>query len=324
MTNKPVSIVIAVKYFNDNLKQCIDACLKLDYQDFDIIVFPDEQFDYVHSKVKIIPTGNITPGKKRNLSLKYTNAEIFAFIDDDAYPRKDWLKKVVSNFEDELVAAVGGPAVTPTEDSITQIASGLVYESILVSGPNTYRYLPGEKKFVDDFPSCNFIIRRDIFAELGGFDENYWPGEDTVLCLNLTKKLNKRIIYDPQVLIWHHRRPVFKGHLRQIKSYALHRGYFVKKFPETSLKFSYFVPSIFVLYLVSSLFLFMLSDFLKKGFVLILMFYVFLAAAFAVRGALNQPNRIKLIPYVFFGIMLTHIAYGINFLKGLFSKELQL
>ena len=323
MTNKSVSIIIAVKNFNANLKQCIDACLNLDYSDFDILVFPDQEFDYAHDKVKIIPTGNITPGKKRNLSLKHTNAEVLAFIDDDAYQVHAWLNNVMPNFEDSLVAAVGGPAITPNEDNLKQKASGLIYESLLVSGPSNYRYLPRKKAYVDDFPSCNFIIRRDVFAELGGFDENYWPGEDTVLCLRLTKHFNKKIAYEPLAVIYHHRRPVFKPHLKQINSYALHRGYFVKRFPETSLRFSYFVPSLFVLYLAAGIFLKVMPPFLRGFYLAFLSFYCLLVVIFSLQSLRRYPHQFKLIPYVFFGIIFTHIAYGINFFKGLFSKELQ-
>ncbi|MDL1979741.1 MAG: glycosyltransferase, partial [Deltaproteobacteria bacterium] len=125
--------------------------------------------------------------------LKYAKGEIFAFLDDDAYPRRDWLTHIVHNFSDSDVAAVGGPAVTPDNDSTAQKASGLVFESLMGGGTNRYRYVPVSERFnVDDYPTVNFCIRRDVFKELGGFDTVYWPGEDTKLCLDIVYELGKK------------------------------------------------------------------------------------------------------------------------------------
>ena len=35
---------------------------------------------------------------------------------------------------------------------------------------------------MDDWPSVNFIISKKFFEDLKGFDEIYWPGEDSKLC----------------------------------------------------------------------------------------------------------------------------------------------
>jgi len=180
------------------------------------------------------------------MAISYTKGEILAFIDGDAYPAGDWLRNVVKNFIDPEVAAVGGPAVTPPFEPMRQKAGGQVFSSLLISGRFNYRYLPRNRREIDDYPSCNLLVRKSIMQTLGGFDTSVWPGEDTKLCLDITKKLGKKIIYDPKVLVWHHRRPLFLPHLRQVANYALHRGYFVKIYPETSFRPVYFVPTLFL------------------------------------------------------------------------------
>src|SRR6516162_3315272 len=109
----------------------------------------------------------------------------------------------------------------------------------------SYRYVPQAQREVDDFPSVNLLVRRDVFEAAGGFNSKYWPGEDTKLCLKITKDLALKIIYDPAIFAWHHRRELFRGHLKQSTNYALHRGFFAKIYPETSLRPSYFIPSAF-------------------------------------------------------------------------------
>ena len=324
-----VSIIIATKTWQRNLEECVGKCLKLDYPDFEILILPDSPIKGQQGQspsgtvpvkesvlISIIPSGPINPADKRDLALKYAKGEILAFIDDDAYPVENWLKNALENFKDDRVAAVGGPAITPLEDSLKQQASGRIYESFLVSGNFNYRYIPGEKREVDDLPSCNFLVRKSVMQELGGFDTKFWPGEDTKLCLDIVKRLRLKIIYDPKVLVYHHRRPIFKPHLKQIANYALHRGYFVKKYPQTSLRLSYFIPTLFLLALTGGILLSFLWPSLSTPFILSLFLYFILVFLSSISGDL------RLIAPVFFGTILTHLTYGLYFLGGLLSKKL--
>jgi len=314
-----VSIIIAVKTWQKNLEECVDNCRNLDFSDFEIIILPDYPLDkdLVDPRISIIPTGEASPARKRDTAINYAQGEILAFLDDDAYPARDWLNKAIENFKDQTVAAVGGPAITAIADTIMQQASGLVYSSILVSANLTYRYIPGKKREVDDYPSCNFLVRKSIMQELGGFLTDFWPGEDTKLCLDITKRLGKKIIYDPEVIVWHHRRPLFSAHLKQVASYAMHRGYFVKRFPETSRKLSFFIPSLFLLFLMSGAVLSVFSLGARILFLSALSVYLFLSLIFAF------SRNLYLAPLVFLGIISTHIVYGSFFLKGLLSSKLR-
>ena len=309
-----VSIIIAAKEVSEYLAECMENCLNLDYPEFEIIFLPDKEECLNYKDVSVIPTGETGPATKRNMGVKESKGEIVAFIDDDVFPAKDWLKNAVRNFIDPEVAAVGGPAVTPDKDDVMQKASGLVYSSKLVSGEYSYRYIKGTRKEVKDFPSCNLIVRKNIFERLGGFNTNFWPGEDTVLCLEITKKLGKKIIYEPNALVYHHRRRLFKEHLKQVINYAKHRGYFVKRFPETSKKFSYFVPSLLVAGIVTGAFFMGLCAFFRSVYFIILGIYL-ISVAFETVKSRNL--------LVFPGIMLTHLAYGVFFIKGLLSVKLE-
>ncbi len=312
-----VSIIIAVKGMNAFLEESIKKCLKLNYKDYEIIVLPDQAFSCPDERVRIIPTGSCLPAKKRDIGWHNAKGDILAFLDDDAYPAEHWLDSAVKNFDDPDVAAVGGAAVTPPTENFLRLASGLVYESVAVSGNFRYRYTQGKKQYIDDYPSCNLLVRKCVFEKIGGFKTKFWPGEDTILCLEITKKLRKKIVYDPRALVFHHRRLLFSGHLRQIKNYALHRGYFVKRFPETSLKWQYFMPSGLLLWFSLG---FIISVF-NPLFSLVYCFSFFIYAALIFLSA-SCPKDLKLTGYVFAGIFLTHIYYGFYFLKGLFISRL--
>jgi glycosyltransferase involved in cell wall biosynthesis len=310
-----VSIIIPVKEFNQNLDECIKHCLKLDYPNYEIIILPDSSMKLLHNRVRIIPTDVKGPSEKRNLGIKEAKGEILAFLDDDTFPPQDWLKKAVKNLEDEDIAAVGGPAVTPKNDGLEEKASGDIYSSLLGGGVYRYRYVPQKRRLVDDFPSCNFIVRKSILEEVGGFKTKFWPGEDTAICLEITKDLGKKIVYDPEVLIYHHRRRLFVPHLKQVCNYALHRGYFAKRFPQTSLRISYFLPTLFVLGLLFGWSLGFIHPLFYKIYFITILIYLFMALLTGLNNKLSLS--------VFSGLILTHLCYGIWFLKGLFSWRLK-
>ncbi|MFQ6136538.1 MAG: glycosyltransferase [Candidatus Hydrothermarchaeales archaeon] len=54
------------------------------------------------------------------MGIENSAGELLAFIDSDAYPRKDWLKNAVKYFSNPEIAAVGGPGLTPEEDNTLQ------------------------------------------------------------------------------------------------------------------------------------------------------------------------------------------------------------
>ena len=312
-----VSVIIAAKELNDTLKECIKHCLNLDYPDFEIIVFPDTPFVFNHPKVKVIATGRITPPEKRDLALKETKGEILAFIDDDAYPDRNWLRNAVGFFLDDDVGGVCGPTVTAPGATTKQRASGAVYESILVSGDQLFRFRPLAKRNVDDYPTCNLLVRLSIMKQLGGFSTNFWPGEDTFLCSGITEKLKKKIIYEPAVLVYHHRRPLFLPHLKQLANYARHRGYFVKKGYKSSLRLSYFLPSLlFLVFLIGGLV--SLTSLSIRPF-----YFILIATYFLLTFLSSLKKNIRLIPLVFLGTILTHFCYGVWYIRGLFSRKLK-
>lgn len=310
-----VDIIIPVRQINRYIHEAIPQLLNLDYKAYGIIILPDTFDGESFPKTKIIATGNMSPAKKRDLAIGYSSADIFAFIDDDAYPRRDWIKNAVRHFRDPDVGAVGGPAVTPPHDSFYQKLSGAVFLSKM-GGGNPERYWPmGSVRQVDDWPSVNLFVRRDLFERIGGFNSAYWPGEDTKFCLDLIRA-GKKIIYDPEVFVWHHRREGLIRHLKQIGRYGLHRGFFAKRFPATSRRLKYFLPSFFVMFIAAGIcFIFLRSSFLVRFYSAGVGLYL-LALGVAFFQIYKKERKFTIsfvsLPY----IVLTHLWYGLRFLQG--------
>jgi len=329
MKKPRVSVIIPVRTLTPYLRETIAHLKRQSFTDFEIIVLPDQEERL--AGVKIIPTKAPGPAFKRNIGAKQAGGEILAFLDDDSYPVKDWLKQAIKIFDEEgSIVGVCGPTLTPPEDNVSQKASGWVGMSWLgAAGAGVYRNRVMPRREVDDFPSVNLLVRKADFEKVGGFDINHWPGEDTKLCLDLIK-LGKKIVYDPKVLVFHHRRTVFLPHLKQISRYAQRRGFFAKKFPETSFRFGYFVPTFFVIGLLGGPILILLlrmfglsaiSSSLTIVYLSTIAIYLVLLFLSGLEVLLKERN-FYLAFLVVVAIFLTHLTYGILFPLGYLKKEL--
>ena len=329
--NSLVSIIIPLKKINDYIKEEVEYLLEQTYKNFEVIILPDsfsnEEIDleiFKDKRIKIIETGNIPPALKRAKGVEISKGEILAFLDDDTYPEKDWLKNSLRAMETKNIKALGGPAVTSPKDNFSKQISGLIYGSALMSGKHKARYVPNKVQYVSDYPSCNFIITKELYQKVGGFDSEYWPGEDTILCNNIMKA-NEKILYTPEALVYHHRRNLFFGHFKQLKGYAWHRGYFVKKFGGNSFELSYFIPSIFLLWTVFlpialifnfQIFINNLIPFLSENMITFLLLAPHILYFICLIGSwISSFSLIKGFCKIV-GIFLSHLVYGFFFIKG--------
>lgn len=333
------SIVVPVKKISNYiLTEIIPALIGQSYKNFELIIVPDRhQGSPVNGRtsppsfVKIFPSWPETgPAQKRDLGVKKSQGEIVVFLDDDAYPSKDWLKKALKYFKNQKISAVCGPGITPENDPLLAKVSGWMWASRLGSGgAGIYRCWPEKKRYVDDFPTFNLMVRKKDFWAVGGFDTNFWPGEDTKLCHDLVYCLKKKIIYDPEVLVYHHRRKIFKDHLKQLGRYGFHRGHFVKILPKTSRRIGYFLPLMFFLGIfLTPVFYFLIklagfsiiAEFLLIAYLSVLSTYLgllLLTGFWVWFKSKNLLTSVLVMPTIF----ISHLFYGWMFLKGIVKKE---
>lgn len=316
-----VSVVIPLKRTNAYLRESLEYLKQQTFPSFDVYVVTDDPEGFAVDGLDVhwLASGAVPPNIKRMMAARQSHADVIALLDDDAFPVPRWLSCAMPHFQNTDVVGVGGPAVTPVDDPPAQQASGAVYASALVSAGLVYRYLPSAMRDVDDYPSCNLLVRRLPFLQHVAQCTRYWPGEDTKLCLLLTRGKAARIVYDPHVLVYHHRRPLFWKHFRQVWNYAVHRGFFAKRYPDTSRRPAYFVPSAFLAANLAAI----------VGVLLIQRLRTPTAIAAAIYGVAVLSEAIRSLRWhranpgiVAVGIYLTHLTYGVGFLLGLVRPEL--
>ena len=322
---KEFSIIIPFKNWSSDLDECLIQIQKLSFKNFEVILLPDDPIEipaaYQGMSISIIPTGAINPALKRDQGVSDSEGKYLAFIDDDAYPKNNWLDIAYKIFDTQPnTGAVGGPAITPNTDPFWARVSGAVFLSRF-SGGFPERYIPKPPaRVVNDWPSVNLIVRREIFEAVGGFGSEFWPGEDTLFCQKISQKTSKIILYEPELIIWHHRRKELQKHLRQIGNYGLHRGYFTKIFSGNSRKIIYFIPSLWVVFILTG---FVVSLFIKWVSIFYLAGWIsyFIVLAISLKDICRYETKSVgycAIPY----ILLTHLWYGIKFVQGLITTKL--
>jgi len=306
------SIIIPLRKIGDYLREAIPHYESQTLTDFEIIVVSEKDEIEKFPKTKIIKVGKIPPSEKRNIGVKNAKGEIIAFIDDDAYPDKNWLKTALNDFEDKNIVAIGGPSIIPENATFFQRVSNKVYE--LSSGKTGPRYGQAKKKEIDDWPTCNFFVRKKDFEKVNGFDSQYWGGEDTQLCYSLLKT-KKKIFYDPELIIYHHPRKTLRQHLKQTYFWGMWRGFFMKMHKK-SRQIIFFIPPLFILGLIVGGILSFFSILIRNIYLGFLTIYAIYLLATGIR-----TKSVKLFFPVIFVTFLTHLAYGLGFFRGIFSKK---
>src|SRR3989344_662391 len=130
-----ISAVICTRNRNKYLKVCMISLLKQSYPLKEIIIVEDkstsdmnifkffekEFFNIIYNmnnlfnfRTKIILLRNNQQfgiAKSRNLGIKVSKGDIIAFLDDDSFAHKDWIKNLVRNYKSNKIFGVGGPFI---------------------------------------------------------------------------------------------------------------------------------------------------------------------------------------------------------------------
>ncbi len=285
LKDKPfVSVIVPFVDHDRLMEKCVKTILSLNYPEYELIIVSDEPQNIpVNNKVKHLVSGAETISQKRNLAMMHASqdTEIFAFIDSDAYPQKNWLDNAVKIFlENHDIDAVGGPHILPPDADIRETCASNSIKSPIVSGMKCYQNKISENRFVEDLPTCNLFIRKDMIDLIGKFNPELTTGEDLELCHRIISK-GKKIYYSKDVVVYHHRRKVFRSFLKQRFVYGMSIFNLFKK--EPCLKNTYLLlPPLVTAYLFLGIIIcFFSASFLKfYAFTIILLALICLVEGF--------------------------------------------
>jgi glycosyltransferase involved in cell wall biosynthesis len=177
----------------------------------------DETLEIVKGfdKVKILQFPSVTIAGLRNRGAEIACGEILAFIDADCLISPGWRQAVQSIMSDGKVHATGSmSAVPPSAPWVERAWLSLRYRT------RTKVYYLG---------SANFIVRKDAFDVVGGFDETLVTDEDTDIGIRLTEN-GYTIVEDPAT------RMVHLGNSKTLKQYYNRQKWHATSMMETAFK----------------------------------------------------------------------------------------
>jgi len=214
------SVIVPAYNAKATLPRLLDSLLEQTYKDFELIIVDDCSTDNTASIIKNYPCNliqlseNHGPAYCRNKGAQNARGDILVFTDSDCKVDQDWLDNIQRHFfQNDTKAIMGRLILMPSSflgDSISALgfpAGGAIgFEKI---------WKVDKKGFTDSLSSCNCAIKKDVFWNVGGFDETFpFPGgEDTLLAYHL-RRLNCRIKYCPDVIVYHVARDSLSNFLR--------------------------------------------------------------------------------------------------------------
>jgi GT2 family glycosyltransferase len=250
-----ISIIIPTHNSERTIRECLDSLMQVEAQNHEILILDDStdrtaELIREYKNVNVI-TCSKPAGAKRNDGAALSKGDILVFIDDDVIVTRDWLPNLIKDL-DGSIAEVGGPNLTPPDDTFLAKCAGYVLSSPLGSGGIRYGNAWREKAFVNHNPSCNIAVRKSAYQEIGGFREDFWPSEDVEFD-NRLLAAGYKIVYEPEAVVYHRRKDTVKKFFWQIFNYGKNRV-LLRKMDKGMVSTIHYMPSLvavtFVLLLV--------------------------------------------------------------------------
>ena len=311
------SFIIPVYNRPDEVDELLESLTTQRLKSFEVIIVEDgssvtcrEVCNRYTDKLdlKYFEKSNSGPGQSRNYGAERSSGDYLIVLDSDVVLPADYLQAVDDELKREPADAFGGPDSAHASFTNTQKAISYSMTAFFTTGG-----IRGGKKKLDKFypRSFNMGIRRDVYAQLGGFSKMRF-GEDIDFSIRIFKAGCSCRLF-PEAWVWHKRRTDFRKFFRQVYNSGIARINLYKKYPE-SLKAVHLLPMLFT---VGVLLLVVLSAFLCSLWPLsLLLFYAAIIFGDALRVSRNLKVALLAVVAAFTQLM----GYGFGFLNAWWKR----
>ncbi|MBM3301191.1 MAG: mycofactocin biosynthesis glycosyltransferase MftF, partial [Deltaproteobacteria bacterium] len=218
-----VSIIVPVYNRAQEISACLESLLCLDYPSSkrEIIVVDDASEDDTAAVVRrydvklVVLESNQGQSAARNVGVSTARGEIIAYIDSDCIAEASWLRDLVPYFQDSRNALVGGYVASFYRE--TRLDRYEEARSPLNMGENLLVGSSSESDFY--VPTCNMLVRKAAYLQVGGLNEGFRVGEDVDLCWRLMER-GFRLLYVPKGRVKHKHRNRFLASFRRRFDYG--------------------------------------------------------------------------------------------------------
>lgn len=221
LVDKPkISVIIPVRNEADKIEHCLRAVFSQSLKPYEVIVVDGHSTDMTVEKarkfsVKILYEDSHNRAGGCQIGLESATGDYVSFIDADCIPEKNWLVKLVREFDDGIAGVAG---------DFTYLGEGLWVKSInltlttFLSGTNQKRLKI--KSFVKSIGIGSPIgmCRRKDLLEVGGFNKSLTGAED----LELDSRLLTigKILFIPDAVMLHSHTDSLKDFSKKMYNYG--------------------------------------------------------------------------------------------------------
>lgn len=224
--NPKVSIIIPTKDKVDILKNCVNSIFtRTNYSNYEILIVDNQSkekatFKYYeelekNSKIKIVNYQQpFNFSTINNFAVSSLDSKYILFLNNDIEViSSEWITAMLEHAQRKEVGAVGAKLIYHNNTiQHAGVVIGIVGNPPV--GGHAHRHFPkespgyfGRLKHIDNVSAVTaacMMLRKDVFEEVGGFDENLAVAfNDVDLCLKIREK-GYLIVYTPYAELYHH------------------------------------------------------------------------------------------------------------------------
>lgn len=155
----------------------------------------------------VVADGGSGPSHTRNVGIRAAAATLVACCDADDVVAPGWIAAMADALDSNALVA-GALDVDDLNEPWVVEGRG----RSITAGPARF----GDVAFAH---GCNFGVRRQVFLDVGGFDERMRTGEEIDLALRLRSR-GVEAHYEPRALVHYRYRADWRGHWRQAFGYG--------------------------------------------------------------------------------------------------------
>jgi glycosyltransferase involved in cell wall biosynthesis len=213
-----ISVVICAYEAERTMRACLESLRELRYPNYEVIIVNDGSQDGTlpivqqFPEFRLISQANGGLSVARNVGIEAATGEIVAFTDSDCVVDPDWLTYLAHTFVHGGFVAVGGPNLSPPEDSRTA--------TCVAASPGGPTHVLLNDQVAEHIPGCNMAFRKSVLVKVGGFDPLFRAaGDDVDLCWRLQNE-GEVIGFSAAAMVWHFRRSTVRAYISQQMGYG--------------------------------------------------------------------------------------------------------
>jgi GT2 family glycosyltransferase len=219
LETKKISVIIRICHGLASLERCVETLTtRTSYPNYEIVIVQDDKIPEtatLFSHRLLYLSGAVHDSTAKNSAVEQTDSPWLIFMDDNIEViEPDWLTIMAEHIQRPEVGAVGARLLNPSDAvehagivvGVNNIAQP-AFRGFQAEHPGANRQLQVTRNCSAVSSAC-MLTRREVFQQVGGFDESLSGTlADVDLCLKM-KRAGHLIVYTPFAkLYWHEAQP---------------------------------------------------------------------------------------------------------------------